>query len=412
MGRVAWCRFFRTCVPPEKPAFVRVDDLLPRISLEQVATFYGVELPEMKRIGAEVRSRCFLQCGRTCETGDRALAIQADEPTKKWKCFQSGCGKSGNLVSVADLLKPGENAGGKPRGDRFKAIAADLVAITEGLVRGVDVPQPKKQTEPEPVTNLPLKDITNERARALVTLDDKFVLDYSLMPPRASSYFRTRPYLTPEVCKAHRLGYFPRDAGENKSGGTMRGRIVFPFLSDSGELLTWFGLDPEFAEKHAEWEKSDRKDREPTRYHFVKGFHWGIELWGQHLVSDPAARPRLESFGLPLVPEPTDAILLAQKGLPGVALIQPTITREQAAKVGRLARAHAGGKVTIFLNCDEAGETLMKQCLGFLAQECFVRLAWTARMHGGKFKDRAVGSLRDDEWPALVGDSCPNSHST
>src|SRR5438874_134911 len=129
----------------------------------------------MKRIGAEVRSRCFLQCGRKCETGDRALAIQADEPTKKWKCFQSGCGKSGNLVSLVDLVKPGENAAGKPRGDRFKAIAADLVAMAEGLVRGVDVPTPNKTTEPEPVVNTPLADSSNERARALVTLDEKFV---------------------------------------------------------------------------------------------------------------------------------------------------------------------------------------------------------------------------------------------
>ena len=389
-------------MPAEKAPFVRVDDLLPRIALEQLAGFYGVELPEMTRIGAEVRSRCFLRCGRTCETGERALAVQADEPTKKWKCFQSGCGKSGNLVSIADLLKPGANAGGKPRGDRFKAIAADLVAISEGLVRGVDVPAPKKETKPELVINVPLKEASNERARALVHLDEKFVLDVARMPPKAASFFRTRPHLTPEVCKAHRLGYFPRDAGEDKSGGTMRGRIVFPFLSDTGELLTWFGLDSEFTEKHTEWEKSDKKEREPTRYHFVKGFHWGIELWGQHLVADPAARPRLEAFGLSLVPEPADAIFLAQNGLPAVALVQPTLTREQAAKAARLARGHAGGKVTIFLNCDEAGEALMKQCLGFLAQECFVRLAWTGRTHGGKFQGRAVASLRDDEWTILT----------
>ncbi len=276
------------------------------------------------------------------------------------------------------------------------------MAITQGIIRGVDVPAPSpKQPEVKPVINVPLAKSDNERARALVNLDEKFVHDVAAMPPKVFYFFRTRPYLTAEVCKSFLMGYLPRDAGEDKSGGTMRGRIVYPFFSESGELLTWFGLDPDFVEKHAEWEKSDRSEKEPTKYHFVKGFHYGIELWGQHLLGDPAAREKLHQFGLPLVPEPHDAIRLHQQGLPAVALIQHAITREQAAKTAKLARDHADGKVTIFLNCDELGESLMKRCLGYLAQECFVRLAWSGKMHGGKFKNRAVDSLRPDELGSL-----------
>ncbi len=43
----------------------------------------------------------------------------------------------------------------------------------------------------------------------------------------------------------------------------------------------------------------------------------------------------------------------------------------------------------------------MKQCLGYLAQFCPVRLAWTSKMYGGKFKGRQPESLRVDEWDSI-----------
>jgi hypothetical protein len=102
----------------KKSSFIKVDDLMPQVSLEQVAAYYGVQLLELHRIGKETRTRCFLNCGRNCETGDRVLAIQAEHPAKQWKCHQYECGKSGNLISLCDLMKPGQNASGRPRGDR------------------------------------------------------------------------------------------------------------------------------------------------------------------------------------------------------------------------------------------------------------------------------------------------------
>src|SRR5262245_45232932 len=104
--------------------FVNVDELMPGITLDQAARFYNVILSDLHQVGSETRTRCFLTCGRTQETGDRALAIQTGDPAKKWKCHQYGCGKGGNLVSLCDLMKPGANAGGRPRGERFKEIAA------------------------------------------------------------------------------------------------------------------------------------------------------------------------------------------------------------------------------------------------------------------------------------------------
>ena len=184
---------------------------------------------------------------------------------------------------------------------------------------------------------MPLKDSPNERARTLTDLDRKFVVDVADMSPRASAYFRRRPFLLPEVCREWRVGYLPRDTGEDKSGGTMRGKIVYPYLSESGDVLTWFGRDPEFEEKHQKWEATDKSEREPEKFHFVKGFHRGLELFGQHLLRGrrqrrssrdrPDSRRRAERRDPPV-----------DLGRAGSGLCSNMITREQAEKVAKLAR--------------------------------------------------------------------------
>src|SRR5439155_6218929 len=89
-------------------------------------------------------------------------------------------------------------------------------------------------------------------------------------------------------------------------------------------------------------------------------------------------------------------------GVPAVALCSNTITREQAVKAARLARELAGGILTVLLDCDPEGENGMRQCLGYLAQLCPVRLAWTSKMYGGKFKGRQPESLQIDEWQEIA----------
>ena len=389
---------------PDRKSFISVDELMPQVSLEDVARYYGAELPELHRVGSETRSRCFLLCGRSVETGDRALAIQTGHPAKQWHCHQYGCGKGGNLVSLCDLLKPGDAAGGRPRGERFKAIAADLLAITKGDKPGEAVSPPRVPAPvPEPEKNVPLAKSPNERARGLTELDRKFTLDLAGMPPRASRYFRCRPFLSSEVCRKWRMGYLPRSAGEDKSGGTMRGKVVYPYLSEKGEVLTWFGRDPDFEDKHKAWSATDRSEREPEKFHFVKGFHRGLELFGQHRLRESDAAATLKSLGLILVEGPNDVIRLDTLGVTAVGLCSNTITREQAAKTAQLARELGNGIVTVLLDCDPEGENGMKQCLGYLSQLAPVRLAWTNRMYGGKFKGRQPEALTAEEW-AEIGD--------
>src|SRR5438093_7624511 len=131
----------------EKKGYINVDELIPQVRIEQAATFYGVPLPELKKVGNETRTACFLNCDKKAPTGDRALAIQAEHPAKQFHCHNYGCGKGGNLVSLCDLMKPGANAGGKPRGDRFKEIAKDLQAMAGGEV-GTPSPAPAVPAAP------------------------------------------------------------------------------------------------------------------------------------------------------------------------------------------------------------------------------------------------------------------------
>lgn len=305
-------------MPADRPtAFIPVDDLLPGISVEDVCRFYGVPPPTLNRISSEVRTACFLNCGKSHETGDRALSIQADDPTKRWYCHQYGCGKKGNLIGICDLLKEGENAGGRPRGDRFKAIAADLRAMVGDVFVGVSAAAPAASAPPQVPRNVPLTRSPNERARALVSLDEKFVHDLARMPPAASAYFRRRPWLTEEVRRKWRMGYLPRDGSSDRAGGTMRGSVVYPLLSERGEVLTWFGRGPTYEEKHRRWSANGRSGPEPQKFHFVKGFHRSLELFGQQMsrLDQPGHRQALERNGLVVVEGPNDVIRLDTLGI-------------------------------------------------------------------------------------------------
>ena len=176
---------------------------------------------------------------------------------------------------------------------------------------------------------------SNERARGLTQLDEKFVTGdrgdasqgVGLRPPPPLSHSRGD--------ESDSMGYLPRDAGEDKSGGTMRGKFVYPYLSEAGDVLTWFGRDPEFEDKHKAWEATDRSEREPEKFHFVKGFHRGLELFGQHSIRAPEHAEKLKSLGLILVEGPNDCIRLATLGVPSVcALLQPNHPRASGARRG------------------------------------------------------------------------------
>jgi hypothetical protein len=386
-----------------KSAFIKVDELLPQITVEQAADFYGISLLDIRQVGDEIRMRCFLACGRTAETGDRAIAIQANNPVKPWKCHIYGCQKGGNLVGLCDLMKRGENAGGRPRGQRFKEIAADLAAMAGGEAPPARAAEERaaavEKSPAKPPVNVPLALSENERARELVHLDEQFVTDVAAMPPEASAYFRRRPFLTPEVCQTWKVGYLPQSA---KS--LLRGKIVYGYHSPTGELLTWFGRDPRYEQKLAAWKTSDRSEPDPMKTQFVKGFHRGLELYGESAVREAASEGRRSAAGagLILVEGPNDAIRLHTLGEQAVAACSNTLTREQAERAAKLARDVADGTILLLLDCDEEGERGSQQALALLAEYAPVRLGWSGSMHAGRYKDRQPESLSADDWRAIL----------
>jgi hypothetical protein len=222
--------------------------------------------------------------------------------------------------------------------------------------------------------------------------------------PRRPRIFRKRPFLTPDVCRRWRTGYLPRDAGgEDKSGGTMRGKVVYAYAIPTATCSPGSAAILNLRRCRA-WGVGDKTDREPEKFHFVKGFHRDLELFGQHPVRAPEAAEKLQKYGLIVVEGPNDVIRLDTLGVPAVALCANTITREQAVKVATLACELAGGLVTVFLDCDPEGMNGMKQSLGVLAELTPVGLAWFEQMFGGKFRGRQPGSLAMEDWTEI--ESC------
>ena len=301
-------------------------------------------------------------------------------------------------------MKPGEHAGGKPRGERFKAILRDLQAMAAGEEPPLGGDCSEQQAKSAGAISRAARSIVrlaqsdNERARGLVNLDEKFVVDPAAMSPKAASYFRHRPYLTPETCRRWRMGYLPRDAGGDHAGGTMRGKIVYPMLSETGEVLTWFGRDPEYEAKMHEWIVGGKQGKEPEKYHFVKGFERGLELFGQQRLREEGTIEKLKEAGLIVVKGPNDVIAFDALGVPAVALCGTSITPEQVEKVGCIASETGVPFVTVMLDCTEAGTLAARVVVVELAQVCAVRLAWAETMHDRTFKGREVESLTGEDW--------------
>ena len=384
--------------------FVNVDELMRRVSVEDVMRFYGMAADAINRVSGEIRTRCFLNCSKTEPTGDRALSIKVDDDAKRWCCHRYECEhkQGGNLVGLIDLVKPGTHMSGRPRGERFKAVLADLKEIAGGAPLSpaatptAAILTPTK-TEAAKI-NVPLAESENERARSVVNLYDKFAIDPSAMNPAAASYIRRRPYMTPELLTKWKVGYLPHDTGGDKSGGTMRGRIVYPIHDEQGRVLTWFGRDPQFEEKHAAWKSSDRSSSEPVKAHFIKNFHRGLEVFGQHRLLEPEVRESIQQLGHLLIVEgPNNVLRLDELRVPAFAVCSNRITREQAERVARWCH-ELGVTAAVMFDCDAEGNTGAQQAIVELAQRCPVRLAWSRAMFDGHFKDRQPESLTLDEW--------------
>jgi 5S rRNA maturation endonuclease (ribonuclease M5) len=340
-----------------------------------------------------------------------ALTVNLADPARVIYCHV--CQVRGNLLTlIHGLTQHRPPTGGRLRGDEFKAAVATLLQIRGGAepaspsavhtpVPAATSPTPPLSTPPEePVSvNTPLKD--QEKTRGLVNLWEDFVVEIDQMSPAAASYFRERPWLTPEVCRQWKMGYLPRDGRS-----LLRGLIVYAHTNEAGDILSYSGRDPTFADKWNEWVRAGRPEKSrPMKHRYVKGYHKGLELYGQSAdrLQDRRLRDSLSRIGLVIVEGMNDVIRLNELGVAAVGVCSNQATDEQLEKLTRFARAVAGSRIVLVPDNDDEGESGFKDLLWSLAERGLdVRLAWSRRSHNSQFNGKQPEDLTPDDWQSLL----------
>lgn len=268
-------------------------------------------------------------------------------------------------------------------------------------------PPPAHETTPA-IRNVPLAVSENEKARELVTLDEKFLRDIAKMPPAAASYIRRHPCLTPASMLKWRVGVLSQEDGD-KRGWSLRGQVLYPVLSEDEKVLAWVARDPQFEQKEQAFDllpTDDRKrQKKPAKYRFPVDFHRGVELAGQHAsrLDEPGYRETISRCGIIVVEGFNDVIHTDNLGIPTVAIMSNKLTLEQVNKVERWAWSLAHGRVTLLFDADDAGDAGAKEALWLLVQRGLdVHLGWTQAMHGGAFAGRQPEQLTLEEWQRVI----------
>lgn len=256
--------------------------------------------------------------------------------------------------------------------------------------------------------NVPLSESENEKARSVLGLEEILTTDVEKMSPDASKYWRARrKFLTDEICSSWGVGVRPSRGGADKRGYSLRGNVVYRFLSEENKVLGYIGRDPGYEANVVSYESlvPERRDpkKRPIKHRFPKGFHRGIELYGQHfqrLEDHPEYREFIAQHGILIVEGFNDVLSLDHCGVPAVALCSNQMTEQQASKIIRWAKHIGNGKVSLMLDCQDTGDEGAKSALWHFAQtepHLDVRLAWSQSMSCGAFKGRQPESLSHSE---------------
>ena len=158
-----------------------------------------------------------------------------------------------------------------------------------------------------------------------------------------------------------RCVYLPNDGGGDKRGWSLRGSILYPVLSEQGKVLAWAGRDVQFEQKEKDYQQlsaAERSGKEPPAKHrFPKGFHGGIELFGQQAsrLQEPGYREFIQKHGLIIVEGFNDVIGLDNLGIPARGIMSNRMTEAQGEKITRFAKQLGVNRVNLMFDCDEAG---------------------------------------------------------
>jgi len=387
--------------------YIDVDRLQAETSLEEAAAKCGVQL-DVRQSGKEARIDCPFGCEGDHQ-GRKEIAVNTEHPQKVFYCHAYQCGFRGNLLT----LMHGWLTGKKPAGDRLKGAEFNRVkGMLAGKTPAHHSPAPEhkpdvgQETAPHMTKrNTPLAESENEAARGLVDIDAKFVVDPAQMNPKAASYLRRRPFLSPELMRKWRVGYLPSDGGGDKRGWSLRGNLIYPLLSVDDKILGWIGRDPSYEEKLGAWERSDRSKQPPAKHRFPKGLHRGLEFYGQQgsRLKEAGYREAIQRHGILVVEGFNDAMALDAIGIPAIGMMSNRMTEAQVEKLALWTSRLAGGKVSLMLDCEDTGDEGAKEAAWqLLEQGLDVRLAWSQAMHDGRFRGRQPESLTREEWQEAI----------
>ena len=390
------------------PRYISVDDLQAQTSLDEAAAKCGVTI-ETHGSGRQIRLDCPFGCPGE-HVGMREISVDTTNPQKVFCCHAYTCNLRGNLLALMHGWLTGTRpVGDKLKGDEFKRVREVLGGAPAPLPTATSLKPGAEKGTPEPPRNVPLAESVNEKARELVTLDEKFQVDIAHMPPSAASYVRRHPCLSPASMAKWRVGVLPQDGGADKRGWSLRGQLLYPILSENGKLLAWVARDPFFESKEQAFlalpSEQRAKEKKPAKHRFPVDFHRGVELFGQHAsrLEEPGYREAIARCGVLLCEGFNDVIGLDAIGVPAVGIMSNKITDEQVAKVERFAKVLAGGKVTLLFDADEAGDNGAKETLWRFAERGLdLRLAWSRTMHGGVFTGRQPESLTREDWERAI----------
>ncbi len=395
---------------PQPGGYIDVDRLQAETTLETAAAKCGFAL-DVKGSGAEVRIDCPFGCAGD-RSGRKEIAINTENPQKVFQCHAYECGFRGNLLALMHgFLTNSKPSGGKLKGDEFQRVKKVLAGSGEPVSRPASTSSTATESSPAsrlPV-NVPLIEASEERVRELHNLDEKLVRDIASMNPAAAAYVRRQPCLTSESMTKWRCGYLPHDGGGDKRGWSLRGNLLYPVLSEHGQVLAWAGRDVQFEQKEREFlqlSPAERSGKEPPAKHrFPKGFHRGQELFGQHAsrLQEPGYREFIHEHGLIVVEGFNDVIGLDNLGVPALGILSNRMTDAQGEKIVRFAKQLGVNRVNLMFDCEATGVEGAKDALWFFAErQLDVRLVWSPAMHGGAFQDRQPESLQCEELATLL----------
>jgi hypothetical protein len=301
--------------------------------------------------------------------------------------------------------------GGRLKGAEFKRVR-DVLTGTSSSPPSLPSSQPPPTPTAPPeslLRNVPLAESDNDKARELVTLDEKFVTDVGAMPPAAASYVRRHPSLSLALMQKWRVGVLPQDGGGDKRGWSLRGQVLYPLLGEDGKLLAWIARDPQFEQKEQAFNllspEQRTREKKPAKHRFPVDFHRGQELYGQQpsRLQEPGYRELIERLGIIIVEGFNDVIGLDALGIPAVGIMSNKITEGQIAKITRWAQRLSSGKVVLMFDADDAGDEGAKEAAWqFLQLGLDVRLGWSQGMHGSAFRGRQPEQLTREEWNTVI----------